>query len=188
VIAGMFVGAVALIERRLEWRALVFPLLGIVVGLVVNPYLPNDIWFIPEHYLGKAEISAAMHVGSEWYPYAFAASIGWSGPLAVLAGAAVVAWQKREDLDANRLALLLIGAVFFCLMRRTVCDARLSNCVGRLAGSGSAQARTVDARGRRGDPPSWVRHQHLDGDQPDAAAARTGPVRGLCRMAGEQHA
>lgn len=119
VIAGCLVMTVALIERRFEWRALAYPSLGITVGLVFNPYFPNDIWFIPEHYLGKAEIRAAMHVGSEWYPYAFAERTGWGGLLAMMAGAAIVVWRNRQHLNVARLALLLIGATFFCLMWRS---------------------------------------------------------------------
>src|SRR5437763_1747166 len=40
VVAGVYVIAALATERRLEWKALLFPALGIGLGLVINLYFP----------------------------------------------------------------------------------------------------------------------------------------------------
>jgi hypothetical protein len=119
VIAGVMVVAIAFCERRAEWRPLTYSSAGIAIGLLVNPYLPNNLWFIAQHYLSKREISETVHVGTEWYPYPVAQWLGWGGAIAVLATAAWVAWRGRARLDTNRLTLLLVAAIFFVLMWRS---------------------------------------------------------------------
>jgi hypothetical protein len=117
-LAASMVMSIALLERRVEWRGVVYPGLGVVVGLVVNPYFPNDIWFIAQHYLGKVQVGEGMHLGSEWYPYPLAQWLGWGGALAILVPLAMLAWRIRRELDVTRTALLLIGALFFVLAWR----------------------------------------------------------------------
>ncbi|MBI4517508.1 MAG: hypothetical protein HY699_17025 [Deltaproteobacteria bacterium] len=118
-IAAALAAAVAVIERRVEWRALAYPALGIAVGLIVNPYFPNDIWFVAHHYWGKAEIGEAMNVGSEWYPYPVAQWLGWAGAAAVLMAVAVLVWRTRRELELKWLTLILVGALFFFLVWRS---------------------------------------------------------------------
>ncbi len=119
LIAGLVVVAIAVLERRLEWRAVIYPALGIGVGLLVNPYFPNNVWFVVHHYLGKAEIGTQMHLGTEWYPYPLAQWLGWAGAAATLAAAGVVTFRARRQLDVATLAWLLIAAVFFVLVWRS---------------------------------------------------------------------
>ena len=117
--AGLCALAIALIEQRIEWRIVAYPLIGVVVGLVANPYFPNDIWFIAQHYLGKVEIGDSMHVGSEWYPYPIPQALGWSGAAVVLVSAAVLVWRARRELDVAKLTTLLMAGMFFVLAWRS---------------------------------------------------------------------
>ncbi|KPV54454.1 hypothetical protein SE17_03640, partial [Kouleothrix aurantiaca] len=46
LLASIAVVATFATERRLEWRALAYPLAGIALGIVINPYFPENIVFI----------------------------------------------------------------------------------------------------------------------------------------------
>lgn len=57
-------------EERFEWRPLVWVGLGSVLGLIVNPYFPHNLYLFYEH--ARVKITAAdfaTKVGQEWYPY-----------------------------------------------------------------------------------------------------------------------
>jgi len=62
--------AVAITEKRFEWRPLVFVLAGCAAGLIINPYFPKNLLLLYEHM--KIKLTASdfdTKVGSEWYPY-----------------------------------------------------------------------------------------------------------------------
>ena len=57
-------------EERFEWRPLAFVVLGSVLGLIINPYFPHNLYLFYEH--ARVKITAAdfsTKVGQEWYPY-----------------------------------------------------------------------------------------------------------------------
>jgi hypothetical protein len=57
-------------EERFEWRPLVWVGLGSVLGLIINPYFPHNLYLFYEH--ARVKITAtdfATKVGQEWYPY-----------------------------------------------------------------------------------------------------------------------
>lgn len=57
-------------EERFEWRPLAWVVLGSVLGLVINPYFPHNLYLFYEH--ARVKIVAgdfATKVGQEWYPY-----------------------------------------------------------------------------------------------------------------------
>ena len=62
--------AIAITERRFEWRPAVFVLVGCVAGLVINPYFPHNLQLLWEHMQIKLTATDFdTKVGSEWYPY-----------------------------------------------------------------------------------------------------------------------
>ncbi len=69
VAAGAYFIAALLTERRLAWGAVIFPAVGIVAGLLINPYFPRDFAFIFDHLLPKLSNPTSTSVGNEWYPY-----------------------------------------------------------------------------------------------------------------------
>jgi hypothetical protein len=98
VIAGVYVAAAWITERKLEWRALVYPAAGIGLGLVINLYFPQDLQFIFNHLTAK--LGDSTPVGNEWYPYDTWVLLSNSGAAlaAFLAGAlALGARGKRMD-------------------------------------------------------------------------------------------
>lgn len=58
-------------ERRFEWRPLVYTTSGMILGNVINPYFPHNLWLFGEHFFEKFRIGTdfAVAVGGEWYPY-----------------------------------------------------------------------------------------------------------------------
>jgi hypothetical protein len=65
-----WVGVIAWTERRFEGRPLLWVSLGIVAGLVINPYFPQNLELIYEHARIKLTLSDYdTKVGGEWYPY-----------------------------------------------------------------------------------------------------------------------
>ncbi len=57
-------------EERFEWRPLVYVGLGSLLGLIINPYFPHNLYLFYEH--ARVKITAndfTTKVGQEWYPY-----------------------------------------------------------------------------------------------------------------------
>ena len=59
-------------ERHFEWRPGVYTLVGMVLGNVINPYFPTNLYLFWEHLVEKFKVGGdfAVPVGGEWYPYA----------------------------------------------------------------------------------------------------------------------
>ena len=58
-------------ERRFEWRPLAYTTAGMILGNIINPYFPNNIYLFVEHFTEKFKIGSdfVVSVGGEWYPY-----------------------------------------------------------------------------------------------------------------------
>ena len=58
-------------ERRFEWRPLTYTFGGMVLGNIINPYFPQNLWLFSEHFLEKFKVGSdfVVSVGGEWYPY-----------------------------------------------------------------------------------------------------------------------
>ncbi|HSJ88215.1 MAG TPA: hypothetical protein VK909_13465, partial [Anaerolineales bacterium] len=61
--------AIALTERRLEFRPLLYTCAGIILGMIINPYFPDNLIFSYHHMLPKLADATSVRVGNEWYPY-----------------------------------------------------------------------------------------------------------------------
>ena len=70
VAVAIWTGVTAWIEGRFEWRPLAYVIAGCVLGLVLNPYFPHNLYLFWEH--ARVKITASdfsTKVGNEWYPY-----------------------------------------------------------------------------------------------------------------------
>lgn len=79
IVAGLYVAATWLVERRFDVRPLVYIGVGTGLGLVVNPYFPHNIVFVALHILPKLFETTAVRVGNEWFPYETAQLLANSG-------------------------------------------------------------------------------------------------------------
>jgi hypothetical protein len=56
--------------EKLEWRPLVWVILGSIAGFIINPYFPKNAILFAEHAAMKLNPTGfATAVGQEWYPY-----------------------------------------------------------------------------------------------------------------------
>ncbi|MCW5961168.1 MAG: hypothetical protein KIS76_13475 [Pyrinomonadaceae bacterium] len=57
-------------ERKFEWRPLAYTGSGMILGNVINPYFPTNLYLFWEHFITKFKVGQfAVAVGGEWYPY-----------------------------------------------------------------------------------------------------------------------
>ena len=57
-------------EKKLEWKPVAYTFGGMVLGNIINPYFPHNIWLFTEHFLTKFRVDDfVVSVGGEWYPY-----------------------------------------------------------------------------------------------------------------------
>ncbi len=69
--AAIWVAVIAWNEKRFEWQPLAYTIGGMILGNLINPYFPNNLYLFWEHFstkVGKLDVA----VGGEWYPYS-----GW---------------------------------------------------------------------------------------------------------------
>jgi hypothetical protein len=116
VVAGVYAVAVFVTERRIVWQALAYPWLGIALGLIINPYFPQNLTFIFNHLAPKLGDSATP-VGNEWYPYStwvLMENSGWALGAWVL-GARALGWRGRR-MEARALTAFGLSVVFGFLL------------------------------------------------------------------------
>ncbi|HLM59484.1 MAG TPA: hypothetical protein VK308_01650, partial [Pyrinomonadaceae bacterium] len=58
-------------ERRFEWRPLAYTVVGMILGNIINPYFPQNLYLFWEHFYTKFKVGSdfVVSVGGEWYPY-----------------------------------------------------------------------------------------------------------------------
>jgi hypothetical protein len=112
VMAGIYAIATFMLERRIVWQAIVYPAFGIGLGLIINPYFPENIAFIVGHLLPKVDGSTTP-VGNEWSPYQTLTLVNNSGVafLAGLAGVLALGWHDKR-LDKPTLVSLGLMVLF----------------------------------------------------------------------------
>jgi len=116
VMAGVYVVATWMLERRFPWQALAYTAAGIILGLLINPYFPANIEFIIGHLAPKLGESATR-VGNEWSPYRTWTLVENSGVAlaAVLLGVLAMGWREQR-VDKNTLVALGMTMVFGAML------------------------------------------------------------------------
>lgn len=108
---------IAWTERRIEWRPVVWVGIGVVAGIVINPYFPKNILLLYEHIRMKVRPSEyATKVGGEWYPYDTWEFL-WNSVVAVTAMlVGYIAFDASDRKRAHQSLLLLLFATTLMLM------------------------------------------------------------------------
>lgn len=96
VIAVLYMLASWVTERRFAWQPIVYALLGVALGLVINPYFPQNIAFAVDHLGEKVDIASSVRVGSEWYPYTTAQLLDHSLGALLALGVGLLAGSFRK--------------------------------------------------------------------------------------------
>lgn len=101
-----------LTTRQYDWRPVVYTTLGVGLGLVINPYFPQNILFAIEHLGAKVDLGSSIQVGNEWYPYTTEALLNNStGALILLTVGLLHASFNRRQRDTVDNTLLLAAFV-----------------------------------------------------------------------------
>ena len=107
-------------EQRFEWRPLAWVVLGSVLGLVINPYFPHNLYLFYEHARVKITPNDfATKVGNEWYPYdtrEFVANC-YVALAAMLAGYLFLDIEDRERAERPLFFLLLSTSLLLMTAR-----------------------------------------------------------------------
>src|SRR5438128_63265 len=107
-------------EQRFEWRPLAWVVLGSVLGLVINPYFPHNLYLFYEHARVKITPNDfATKVGNEWYPYdtrEFVANC-YVALAAMLAGYLFLDIEDRERAERTLFFLLLSTSLLLMCAR-----------------------------------------------------------------------
>jgi hypothetical protein len=119
-------------RRRPDWRLVLYPALGVLLGTLVHPYFPNNVLFSYLHMLPKVlqlvgidHADTPIQVGNEWYPYTtdFLLKTNWLALLLVPAGLMPLALDVRPSrlrrLDGKVLALGIVALTFLVLFLRS---------------------------------------------------------------------
>ncbi len=108
-------------ERRLRLGIVLAAVVGMAVGLVVNPYFPDYLVFMWHHMGEKLVESETLRVGREWAPYSPLGLFANAGAaLAFVAFGVAVLGEGRWRREREALAALGVAAVFLALMLRSM--------------------------------------------------------------------
>lgn len=116
VLGGLYVLAVLLAERRIEYKVLLYIVVGIALGMVINPYFPANLIFSWKHILPKLTAATSISVGNEWYPYNTKQILENSFPSLLFFVSGIFALGLSERRMDVRIAFTLLTALLFGLM------------------------------------------------------------------------
>lgn len=117
LVVGTYVGARWLLEREFKLAPLFYTGAGLGLGLVLNPYFPDNLIFIYHHLLPKLTHATAVRVGNEWYPYQTWTLVENSGLalLAFVAGTLALGLNK-ERINVPTATLLFLTVLFGAML------------------------------------------------------------------------
>ncbi len=110
VAGAMWMGVLLWSEHRIEWKVVLWISVGVIAGMLINPYFPDNFRLLYEHIAmkaGKGEFET--RVGGEWYPWDTSQFLG---ACAVAIIAMVVGYVAFDWTDRKRAARPLF---FLCL-------------------------------------------------------------------------
>jgi len=106
-----------LADRRIDLWASLASALGILTGLVINPYFPKDLTLFGEHFLMKSTANYSVDVGVEWYPYETWAMLEVGAVVFAIFFIALLAFQYRDRVrDPRPLFFLIVSMMLLLLM------------------------------------------------------------------------
>ena len=115
-LAGLYFISVVLIERRMDFKPLLYISIGILLGLLINPYFPENVVFSYRHMLPKLLDATSVRVGNEWFPYTTKQILENSFPSLLAFGSGILALGLSDRKMDVRTAFALLTALLSGLM------------------------------------------------------------------------
>ncbi len=117
LIVGCYTLSRWLLEGQLRLWPLAYVGLGVILGLVINPYFPQYVIFVYHHMLPKLTESSSASVGNEWYPYETWTLVENSaGSLVVMVAGVVALGLSQRRMSTSTGTLLLVALLFGFLL------------------------------------------------------------------------
>ena len=109
-----WVVTVAITERSLAWRPMLYVVIGCAAGMVINPYFPENFQQLWEHITIKLTASDFnTKVGWEWYPYDSWEFLGNTAVACIAMLVGYIAFEPSERRRAHQ-------PIFFLLLSTTL--------------------------------------------------------------------
>ncbi|MBI3957085.1 MAG: hypothetical protein HY340_03810 [Candidatus Kerfeldbacteria bacterium] len=106
-----------LVRQRPVQQALVI-LLGLTVGILINPYFPNNLYFYWQQLIqiGIVNFQDVVNVGGEWHPYGFVELIANTVFVSIAVLLALITFVTTHRRQSAESWTLLPLAIFFFLI------------------------------------------------------------------------
>ncbi|MBI2871245.1 MAG: hypothetical protein HYY14_05990 [Candidatus Omnitrophica bacterium] len=134
IFAVTYFVAQVMMREKIEWRLPQAALLGIIAGLVFNPYFPKNLGFL-YHQIFATGLGAQAYVGGEWRPYD---TWHWAQsnavPVLIFFGAVIVVLIKKVEQNAKTVAVFVFSLLFLSLVWKSQRFVEYSSFFMSLAG------------------------------------------------------
>ena len=116
IVVITYIIAAAVLEKRIYWQPFAYAAVGVGLGLLINPYFPENLLFIYRHIAPKLGDPTATSVGSEWYPYKTTQLMENSGLtlVALLVGVTALGLTNRRMKTNTATSMFMV--FIFCYM------------------------------------------------------------------------
>ena len=121
ITALAYIAAYWLVNRVLQLQPLLYSTIGVSIGLVINPYFPENLAFIYRHLAPKLADATSVSAGNEWFPYTTSALIENSGFAFLIFFLGVVALglsEKKLSVETATSLFLVIAFGFMLFQSR----------------------------------------------------------------------
>jgi len=120
LISGVYTFSVWIIDRRLEWRPMLFTSISIIIALVINPYFPENITsFFYNIYRTLFLKTPDIQLGIEWKPYDTWSLLTNSLPVFIVFLVGILSIPLSKRLSPEAYASLIISIVFLLLTMKS---------------------------------------------------------------------
>ncbi|MBU0707008.1 hypothetical protein KKG41_01415 [Patescibacteria group bacterium] len=101
-----------------SWKSLVATIVGVILGIVVNPYFPQNLFYYRYQLfeIGIKNYRDIIGVGGEWYPYVPIELVGATVLLTLAFIGALVLFLIKSKRNLKRNIFFLALAAFFLLL------------------------------------------------------------------------
>jgi len=106
-----------LINKKLDFKLLIFPAMGILLALITNPYFPANLSLLYTQ-LFKVNLLGNLY-NAEWKPWSFIELLRFNWILLILFFLSLLAVIKTMKLDKKSLLFLVLSAIFLIAMLKT---------------------------------------------------------------------